>query len=118
MVVTATAAGKRSSLVVLTACHVERAAVFIGNGLGQPDMVRVHVCTDDALDWLPTQFAAEHVMPEVQGLLVVQSRVNDIPTVCVFQQIQVDVRERPAHWHGDPANARRNFDGRATRRMG
>ena len=54
-------------------------------------VIRVHMGADDALDWFATEFIGDDLQPQFAGGGAANARVNHIPAVVIFQQIQVDM---------------------------
>jgi hypothetical protein len=93
MVAAGTRRMKRARLVVLRARHQQWALEVVGDHAGLPDVVGMHVRTDDALDRPATHVAGEQLMPQRVRFLIAKAGVDDIPAVVVVEQVQIDVGE-------------------------
>ena len=96
----AAAVGKGSGLKVLALGHIKRTAKPIGDVFGLANMIGVHVGANDTDHGLAAQRISKNVLPHVGGLLVRQARIDNPPTVVVFQQVQIDEGQGTAHGHG------------------
>ena len=83
----ATAISKGARLIVLGACHVQRALKVFGNHPRLANMVRVHMGADDANYSLALQVLGENMLPKFSSLLVAESCIDDPPTITVSQQV-------------------------------
>jgi hypothetical protein len=102
---------------IFSAGQYRQAMEGVGDHLRLADVVGMHVGADHAHHRPAAELAREDLAPQLLGLGQGQPCVHHPPAVAVFQQIQIDVVERPAHGHGQPAHAGSHLLGGAWRRM-
>ena len=64
--------------------HPQRALEMVGDHARLTDVVRMHVRANHALNGLSRKVCAEDVVPQISGLFVIQSSIDDVPAVDVF----------------------------------
>ncbi len=103
---------------VLGLAHQERQTEALAQPAGEPDMIGMVVCHQDAGERAAAQQGADDPVPGRAGRRVVKPGIEHRPTALVLDQIDVDVVEPVGEREPQPQQAGRHLDRRAGRRRG
>ena len=95
---------------VLQPAHVQRHTKATREPTSQADVVWVHVCGENALEW-PCQRPVRHEgQPVGHGVGVIQAGIYQHPAIMGIYGPYIDVVESEWHRQSDPAYARGDLD--------
>ena len=99
---------------VFTGADPERGIPVLAEPVGHANVVRVHVCDDNAQNRQAVEFIGENAFPVGFAVVGVDAGVNHAPAAhavdAVAQQPKVDVVQLKWQRHAQPLHARCDFD--------